>query len=87
MQAPADVQGMVRTLRALYEKCATAAQGIPGKKREMDDTGKYAPLLQSCIQNRISRQVHLTKVCTRLAVKLTSTFKRAGRTRMSSLPD
>ena len=31
---------MIRTLRVLYERCAVAAQGIPGKKREMDDTGK-----------------------------------------------
>ncbi len=40
LQATADVQGMIRTLRGLYERCSAAAQGIPGKKREMDDTGK-----------------------------------------------
>ena len=40
LQAPGDVQGVIRTLRGLYERCSVAAQGIPGKKREMDDTGK-----------------------------------------------
>ena len=37
---PAELQPIVKTLKDVYARCAPAAAGAPGKKREMEDTGR-----------------------------------------------
>ena len=39
-RSPPDMQPAVASLRALFDACAAAAAGAPGKRREMDDNSR-----------------------------------------------
>lgn len=57
-QVPANLQGVVKAIRTLYDTCAAAVAAQPGKKREMEDNAKrLGNLFWKLNKNDVSQSV------------------------------